>query len=51
MFLAKVFVRPYCYILIVWVACIVILSSGECICPIGGAWFIFEEEVILLSFQ
>ena len=51
MFFAKVFVGPYCYVLVVWVACIIIFSLGECVCSIGGAWFIFEEEVILLSFQ
>ena len=51
MFFTKIFVGPYCYVLIVWVACIIILSLGECVCPIGGACFIFKEEVVLLSFR
>ena len=50
MFFAEVLVRPYYYIFIIRVACVVVFLSRGCVCPISGAWFVFEEEVILLSF-
>ena len=51
MFFAEVLVGPYCYVLIVWVSGVVILSSRECVCSICSAWFVFKEEVVLLSFR
>ena len=50
--LAEIFVGPYSDVFIFWiVAVIVVFSSREAVCSIGGPGFVFQEHVVLLAFR
>ena len=49
--LAEIFVGPYSDVFILWVAAVVVVfSSREAICSIGGTGLVFQEHVVLLTF-
>ena len=50
--LAEIFVGPYSDVFIFWVAAVVVVfSSRETVCSIGGTGFVFQEHVVLLAFR
>jgi short subunit fatty acids transporter len=49
--ITKIFIRPNCDVVVVLVASVIVGSVGKGVSSIGGAWLVFQEDVVLLSFR